>query len=181
MTDRAPAPAPPTLRQAQCPHQRTPPPQRQPPQCPAPPNPHSPRPPHARGGAAVGRRALQQLDENPLQTLFGTAIVALLIFNFTGTNRRIDDTNERITRLEQRIAARFTALEEDINEDISALEEEVSALREDVAEINLKLTALIAALNQTDEVAAAIEGRLIERNPGTGPAGTPDTPGPAPG
>ena len=51
--------------------------------------------------------------------------------------------------------ARFTALEED-----------GSALREGMAEINLKLTALIAALNQTDEVTAAIEGRLIERAPG---------------
>ena len=127
-----------------------------------------------RGGAAIGRRALQQLGENPLQALFGTAIVALLIFNFTSTSRRIDDTNDRITRLEQRMDARFAALEEDIDKDISALKEDISALREDVTEINLKLTALIAALNQTDEVAAAIEGRLIEHTPDAGPAGTPD-------
>ena len=148
-----------------------------------------------RGGAAIGRRALQQLGENPLQALFGTAIVALLIFNFTSTSRRIDDTNNRITRLEQRMDARFAALEEDIeeeisalkedisalDEDVSALKEDISALREDVAEINLKLTALIAALNQTDEVAAAIEGRLIERTPDAGPAGTPDALGRAAG
>ncbi len=106
--------------------------------------------PAARAAASVGRRAWKQLGDNPLQALFGTAIVALLIFNFTATHDRIDDTNDRIdetnhriTRLEEKIDARFTALEKD------------------VAEINLKLTALIASLNKTDEVAAALEGRII--------------------
>lgn len=99
----------------------------------------------ARTAAGIGRRAWDQFTDNPLQALFATAIVALLIFNFTITNTRIDDTNDRITRLEEKMDTRFAALEED------------------VAEINLKLTALIAALNRTDEVDAALEGRLIDR------------------
>ena len=111
-----------------------------------------------RTAARIGRRAWEQLADNPLQALFGTAIVALLIFNYTtinfriddtnsridDTNSRIDDTNDRITRLEEKMDARFAALEED------------------VAEINLKLTALIAALNRTEEVEAALEGRLLD-------------------
>ena len=107
--------------------------------------------PAPRTAAGIGRRAWEQFADNPLQALFGTAIVALLIFNFTTLNSRIDDnndrideTNARIDRLEERVDARFAALEEG------------------VAEINLKLTALIAALNRTDEVDAALEGRLLD-------------------
>ena len=109
----------------------------------------------ARTAAGIGRRAWQQFADNPLQALFGTAIVALLVFNFTTFNARIDDTNDRITRLDERTDARFAALEED------------------VAEINLKLTALIAALNRTGEVEAALEGRLLDRAPVPDPADVP--------
>ena len=107
----------------------------------------------AQTGTATGfaRRALQEINDNPLQALFGTAIIALLIFNFTITNARIDDTNDRITRLD----ARFDKLEED------------------VAEINLKLTALIAALNQTAQVEAALEGRLLDGIQAPSPADAP--------
>lgn len=125
--------------------------------------------PPARTAAGIGRRAWEQFADNPLQALFGTAIVALLVFNFTTLNARIDDTNDRITRLEERMDARFTALEEDF----AALEEDFAALEEGVAEINLKLTALIAALNRTDEVDAALEGRLIDRTPVPDPADVP--------
>lgn len=113
----------------------------------------------ARAGAAVGRRTLQQFSENPLLTLVGTALIAVLILNH-------NSTNDRITRLENRMDARFAALEED-----------VADLGEEVDEINLKLTALIAALNTTGEVDAAIEGRLIDRTPDPGP----DPAGTAPG
>lgn len=113
----------------------------------------------ARAGAAVGRRTLQQFSENPLLTLVGTALIAVLILNH-------NSTNDRITRLENRMDARFAALEED-----------VADLGEEVDEINLKLTALIAALNKTGEVDAAIEGRLIDRTPDPGP----DPAGAAPG
>ena len=106
----------------------------------------------AREGAAVGRRALQQLGENPLQALFGAALVALLIFN-------LNSTNDRITRLEERMDARF------------------AEIKEDTAEINLKLTAIIAALNMTEEVTAALEGRLIAPTPAPDPANTGTAPG----
>ena len=122
-----------------------------------------------RTAAGIGRRAWEQFADNPLQAVFGTAIVALLIFNYTTlnfrindiharideTNARIDETNARITRLEETIDARFAALEED------------------VAEINLKLTALIAALNRTEEVEAALEGRLLDRTRTPVPGGVP--------
>ena len=113
----------------------------------------------ARAGAAVGRRALQQLGENPLQALFGAALVALLIFN-------LNSTNDRITRLEERMDARF-----------AQVDARFAALEEDVAEINLKLTAIIAALNMTEEVTAALEGRLIAPTPAPDPANTGTAPG----
>ncbi len=106
----------------------------------------------AQAGAGVGRRALKQLGDNPLGVLFGTAIVALLIFT-------LNSTNDRITRLEDRVDARLAAIEEDIAE-----------LNQNMAELDRKLTAIIAALNMTDEVTAALEGRLIDRTPTSDPA-----------
>ena len=49
--------------------------------------------PAAHNVAGIGRRAWEQFADNPLHALFGTAIVALLIFGLTTTNARIDDTN----------------------------------------------------------------------------------------
>ena len=106
----------------------------------------------AQAGAGVGRRALKQLGDNPLGALFGATIVALLIFT-------LNSTNDRITRLEGRMDARF-----------AQVDARLAALEEDVAEINLKLTAIIAALNMTDEVTAALDGRLIDRTPTSDPA-----------
>ena len=42
----------------------------------------------------------------------------------------------------------------------AALEEDMAELKEGVAELDRKLTAVIAALNMTEEVTAAIEGRI---------------------
>ena len=106
--------------------------------------PHSSAPPEASADAAAHRRARpglgNQIAENPLLTLFGAIIIVLLGFTLTTTNMRIDDTNQRIDRLEDKMDARFTALEHS------------------VAEIDRKLTALIAALNKTAEVDAAMAG-----------------------
>ena len=84
---------------------------------------HADPAPEAEAAAGVAWRAWRQFGENPLQALFGAAIVALLVFSFTttndridDTNKRIDDTNDRITRLEARMDARFTVLEEGVAE-----------------------------------------------------------------
>ena len=86
-----------------------------------------------------------QIAENPLLTLFGTTIVALLLFVLGTTNLRIGDTNDRIDRIEGRI---------------DRIEDRLVSLEDRVIDIDLKLTALIAALNATETVDAAIDGRL---------------------
>ncbi len=136
----------------------------------------------ARAAAGIGRRAWEQFAENPLQAIFGTAVVALLVFNFTtfnaridDTNARIGDTNARIDRVEARMDARFTALEARIDRvetRIDRVEARIARVEEGVSEINLKLTALIAALNRTEEVEAALEGRLIDPAPVPVPSAT---------
>lgn len=90
--------------------------------------------------SAVRPRLRDQIAENPLLTIFGTVIVALLVFVLGTTNLRIGDTNHRIDRLEDRIVS----------------------LENRVIDIDLKLTALIAALNVTETVDAALEGRLLQ-------------------
>ena len=88
-----------------------------------------------------------QIVENPLLTLFGATIIVLLGFTLTTTNMRIDDVNDRIDRLEDRMDTRF-----------AQMDARFAALEHGVAEIDRKLTALIAALNKTAEVDAAMAG-----------------------
>ena len=94
------------------------------------------------------------------------------------TNDRIDETNLRITRLEERIDARFASQDEKIDrlEDkmeqrfgelggelggkIDELDDKIDELDDKFDDIGLKLTALIASLDKTDDVDGALEGRL---------------------
>ena len=96
-----------------------------------------------------------KLTDNPWQTFLSTALVAMLIFTLTRADNRIDRLEDRFDRLEAKVDARFDAQDAKIDE------------------INLKLTALIAALNATDQVGAALEGRLLDpeaEDTGTAPA-----------
>ena len=79
----------------------------------------------------------------------------MLLFGlmFTLTNDRISETNDRISRLEDKVDAGFVRIDE-----------RFAAQDARFDEINLKLTALIAALNATAEVEAALEGRLLDPN-----------------
>lgn len=99
-------------------------------------------------GATAGPARRPLLGDNPLQTVLAAALVGLLIFSLT-SNR------SRIARLEDTVNAGFAAQ----NAKIDALEDKFDT-RMDL--LDLKLTALIAALNKTEEVDAAIEGRLLE-------------------
>ena len=110
--------------------------------------------PVAAPAAPTGRSRWAQLTDNPLMTILGTAAVGLLIFTLTRTENRI-------SRLEDRMDAGFAA----VDARFAAVDARFDALEDKVDEINLKLTALIAALNATDEIQAALEGRLLE--PGT--------------
>ena len=96
-----------------------------------------------------------------MQTLFAMAFAGLLIFVFTDQSNRITRLDDRITRLEDRI----TRLEEKVDSRFAAQDEKIDAMfaaqNETIDEINLKLTALIAALNMSSTVDAAVEGRLV--------------------
>ena len=101
--------------------------------------------------AAAAPTLRSQVAENPLLSFFGLMIIALLAAAIAAPNIRINDTNARIDRLDTRITARFDKVDAEF-EDIDAR----------LDGLDLKLTALIAKLDATDDVDAAIEGRLRE-------------------
>ena len=127
-----------------------------------------------------------RLPENPLPAILGAAIVLLLGFALTQTNDRISQTNDRISGLEDKVDAGFARIDERFSAQdakfearfavqdakfearFAALDDKFEArfaVQDDkLDEINLKLTALIAALNATAEVEAALEGRLLDPN-----------------
>ena len=105
--------------------------------------------PPAANETAAGSRVRTVLGGNPLQTVLATVAVALLVFVLT-------DNRSRVDRLEDTMNDRFAEQDAKIDE------------------INLKLTALIATLNKTREVDAAIEGRLLDSEPAADdPGGVP--------
>ena len=136
----------------------------------------------ARAGAAtVVRPSLRdQVAENPLLSFFGLLIVALLAaaiasphiriddinIRIDDTNRRIDETNERIDETNERI----DRLEAKVDARFDRVDARFDKLEAAVAEIDRKLTALIAHLNATAAVDDALAGRL------TGPS-APDATG----
>lgn len=104
--------------------------------------------PAADAGARPVRRSL--LGDNPMQTVLGAAVVALLIFSLTSNRNRID-------RLEDTVVAGFAAQDAKIQQ----MDAGIQQLDSKIHQIDLKLTALVAGLNMTAEVDAAIEGSLL--------------------
>ena len=117
--------------------------------------------PYSADSRAAGRTRLRdQVAANPLLSLFGavlagmlgfmgTVVIALLAYPLATTNDRFAAVDDRFARLEDKVDAGFAAQDAKIDE------------------INLKLTALIAASNMAPEVDAALQGTLLD--PGTAP------------
>ena len=134
----------------------------------------------SRTGSAAGRLRAAAAD-NLMVAIFGPIIVLLLGYSLYTTNDRFDNisndfaaVNDRFTAVDDRFTAleasidrrfaaiddRFTALETSIDRRFAAQDAKIAALHAKFDEINLKLTVLIAALNKTDEVEAAIAGEV---------------------
>ena len=109
--------------------------------------------------------------ENPLQAFLVTVVVFLFGFVLTQTNDRITQTNDRISRLEDKVDTGFAQQDAKFDERFAQqdekLDERFAQQDEKLDEINLKLTALIAALNATAQVEAALDGRLLDPNAAT--------------
>ena len=113
-------------------------------------------------------RLRDQIAENPLLSLFaglivglltflGTVVVALLVFALTSINDRFDSINDRFDSLEgrmDRLEDRMDRLEDKVDAGFAAQGAQI-------AELDRKLTALIAHLNATEAVDAALEHRLL--------------------
>ncbi len=117
-----------------------------------------------------------------------TALVVLFAgFTFTALNYNIGRLDTRIDRLEDRIEQRFEAVDQRFEAQDAKFEARFEAqdakfearfeaqdakfearfeaIDETLGEINLKLTALIAALNASEGVDAALEGTLLPNPP----------------
>lgn len=127
------------------------------------------RAPAADAGAAASARPTlrSQVADNPLLSLFGAIIVVLLSAAIASPHMRINDTNDRLDRLEAAMMAGFAAqdekiaqLDEKIDTRFADLDTRIDQLDARIDQLDLKLTALIAALQMTRIVDAALEGSL---------------------
>lgn len=141
------------------------------------------------GADRSGLRA--QAAENPLLTLFGGILaflglvsVGLLSFVLVSLAADIDQVNERITRLEARMDARFARVDarfaevderfdevdarfDEVDERFDEVEARIDAIDARLDRIELTLTALIATLGATEAVEAAVAAGAGQ----TGPVG----------
>ena len=133
-------------------------------------------------------RLRDQIAENRLLSLFGgvmlalltlqgTVMVALLVFSLTSISDRINSNGERIDGVETSLNARIDGVETSLNARIDGVETSLGARIDrledrmdagfaaqgaQIAELDRKLTALIAALNMKRAVDGALEGRLLD-------------------
>ena len=106
-----------------------------------------------------GRHRRDGTVTNTILGVLGAAFVAVLAFALTSTNARI-------TRLESKVDAGFERVDNKIDELDDKIDTKFGELDDKIDNIDLKLTALIAGLNQTAEVDAALEGSLLNRGTG---------------
>ena len=141
------------------------------------PAPRAVQPGRARGAAGALRAAA---TDNLLLAIIGPMIVLLFGYSLYTSNDRFGEMNDRLIALEASIDRRFDALEEKMearfatqDAKIDALEEKmdakIDALDGKIEEINLRLTALTAVLDKTDEVDAALDGRVASNVIGAAP------------
>ena len=114
-----------------------------------------------------------KFSDNVIPSLVVTVIVGLVIFSFDETSDRItrleDDidarftaVDARFTKLEDDIDARFTKLEDDIDARFTKLEDDIDArftkLEENQHDIALTLARLVALFEAHDEAEATPSG-----------------------
>ena len=128
---------------------------------------------------------IQAVLVTALTGLLTAAVVGLSIFSLTALDNKIEKVDTKIDRVEARLTARIDKVEakvdgldakvDEVNLKLTALINELDQkLTTQINEVNLKLTALIAGLEMTGLVDAAVEGRLPGAEPADSePAGAP--------
>ena len=138
-------------------------------------------------------RVRDQIAENPLLSLFGAVIVAvlgilgavvvaLLTYTLTTTQSQFASIQDQFASIQDQFAGvqgQFVGIQDQfvsVQEQFDRVHDRIDRLEDKIDEgfatqgamieqINLKLTALIAALNMTTEIDAALEGRLLSPAP----------------
>ena len=119
------------------------------------------------------------MEDHLLVAIFGPVIVLLLGYSLYTTNGRFGEIsdnfgeiNNRFIALEARIDRRFDAQDARIDRRFDAIDRRldaqdarIDAIDARIDAINLKLTTLIALLNKTDEVDAALAGEITASAP----------------
>ena len=111
--------------------------------------------------------ARARISDSGVICFLSAIIVLLLGYALTTNNARHDLTSDRITRLEDTVNTRFDDVDAkfaQVDARFAAQDAKIDArfgrLEDAVGEINVNLAALIAHLDQTEEVEAAVEGRF---------------------
>ena len=114
--------------------------------------------------AAATRPTLRdQVAQNPLASFLGAVVVALLVSMLTTTNIRINRLEDRVEAGFAAVDDKFERLEARLDDKFERVDTKFERVDARLDEIDLKLTALIAKLDATEDVEAAVEGRLTER------------------
>ena len=135
--------------------------------------------PTSAADAAERPRVRDQIAENPLLSLFGAVIVAvlgslgavtvaLLAYTLTTTQSQFAGIQSQFASIQSqfaRVQDQFAEVHDRIDRLEDKIDEGFATQGAMIEQINLKLTALIAALNMTTEIDAALEGRLLSPAP----------------
>ena len=112
------------------------------------------------------------MTDDPLLAVLAAAIVALLLWSLTSLGARISENGDRITRLEEKVDARFAAVDErfdgmEVRFDgmearlagmearLAGMEARFAEMDAEIDEISENMAAVLAILRAGDNAAAA--------------------------
>ena len=99
-----------------------------------------------------------KFNETAIPILLVGLITGLMLFNFNETSDRMTRLEDRITRLEENIDARFAKLEDDIDARFAAVDARFTKLEENQQEIAVTLARLVALLEASAAAQTAPSG-----------------------
>ena len=111
---------------------------------------------------ASGRSGWTRVTDDPLLAVLAAAIVALLLWSLTSLGARISENGDRITRLEEKVDARFAAFEEKVDARFAAVDERFDGMEARLAGMEVRFDGMEVRLAGMEVRLAGMDAEIDE-------------------
>ena len=102
------------------------------------------------------------MTDDPLLAVLAAAVVGLLLWSLTSLGARISENGDRITRLEEKVDARFAAFEEKVDARFAAVDERFDGMEARLAGMEVRFDGMEARLAGMEVRLAGMDAEIDE-------------------